>query len=92
MTLDQALGAHPDVVATDLGGGETVLLHLESKNYFSLNPTGTLVWKGIEEGMSPQDICDRLQAEFDVSREEAERAVIELVAELMEQDLVTSNS
>jgi len=88
ITLDQHLRPHPDVVDTQLDGEETVVLHLESKLYFSLNPTGTRIWQGLKSGLSLHDISERLQERFTVDSVEAERSVIALVEELAEQRLV----
>ena len=41
ITLTQTVHPHPAVVDTALDTGETVLLHLESQTYYSLNTTGT---------------------------------------------------
>ena len=46
LTLDQRVRLHPEVVDTELDEGEVVLLHLESKMYYSLNPTGQRIWQG----------------------------------------------
>ena len=86
--LDQHLRPHPEVVDTELEGEETVVLHLESKLYFSLNPTGTHIWQGLKSGLSLHDISARLQERFTVDAAEAERCVIALVEELAEQHLV----
>ena len=61
---------------------------VESKLYFSLNPTGTRIWQGLKSGLSLHDISERLQERFTVDPVEAERCVIALVEELSEQHLV----
>jgi Coenzyme PQQ synthesis protein D (PqqD) len=78
---------HAEVVDTKLDEGEVVLLHLESKIYYSLNPTGERIWQGLKEGLSLREISQRLQEEFDVDEENAIRSVLELVNELCEQKL-----
>ncbi len=88
ITLEQHLRPHPDVVDTELDGEETVVLHLDSKLYFSLNPTGTRIWQGLKSGLSLHDISERLQECFAVDAADAERCVIALVEELAEQRLV----
>lgn len=85
--LDQKIRLHPEVVDTELDDGEMVLLHLESKMYFSLNPTGERIWQGLKEGLSLRDISRRLQEEFDVDPDAADRSVLDLVNELCEQKL-----
>jgi hypothetical protein len=81
---------HPEVVDTELGGQEVVLLHLESMRYYSLNLTGMRIWQGLKRGLSLQEISRQLQDEFEVEADRAERSVLALVAELCEQQLVQS--
>jgi hypothetical protein len=49
VTLEQRMHPHPEVVYTVLEDGETVLLHLESSTYYSLNRTGTHIWQGLKQ-------------------------------------------
>lgn len=86
--LDEKVRPHSEVVDTKLDEGEVVLLHLESKMYYSLNPTGERIWRGLKEGLSLKEISCRLQGEFDVDEENANRSVLDLVNELCEQKLV----
>ena len=74
LTLDQRLRAHPDVVDTELDGDEVALLHLESHSYYSLNRTGRRIWQGVKEGLSLREISRRLQEEFRVEAETADRS------------------
>jgi coenzyme PQQ synthesis protein D (PqqD) len=93
--LDQKVRTHAEVVDTKLDDGEIVLLHLQSKTYYSLNPTGERIWQGLKDGLSLRAISRRLQGEFDVSEEHADRSVLDLVNELCEQNLAlfdTKNS
>jgi Coenzyme PQQ synthesis protein D (PqqD) len=91
-TLDETVKPHSEVVDTKLDGGEVVLLHLESKIYYSLNPTGERIWQGLKEGLSLREVSQRLQEEFDVDANEADRSVLDLVNELCEQKLALPDS
>jgi hypothetical protein len=86
--LERKVRPHSQVVDTKLDEGEVVLLHLESKVYFSLNLTGERIWDGLKEGLSLGEISRRLQEEFDVGSDEADKSVADLVTELCEQKLV----
>lgn len=90
--LDEKVRPHREVVDTKLDDGDVVLLHLESKTYYSLNPTGERIWQRLKEGLNLREISRRLQEEFDVDADEADRSVIDLVNELCEQKLVVSDS
>ena len=79
LTFAQRVQPHPQVVDTTLDDGETVLLHLESTTYYSLNGTGTRIWHGLKAGRSVQEISQQLQAEFAVEGAHADRSVLTLV-------------
>ena len=87
-TLDDKVRPNAQVVDTKLDDGEVVLLHLDSKSYFSLNVTGERIWQGLKQGLSLREISQRLQAEFDVDEAGADSSVVELVDELTQQKLV----
>lgn len=86
--LDQHVRPHPDVVDTVLDAGETVLLHLESTMYYSLNATGTRIWQGLQHGLTLREISQCLQEVFAVETDRANRSVLTFVQELMQQNLV----
>jgi hypothetical protein len=86
--LAQHVRPHPEVVDTQLEAGETALLHLENTTYYSLNPTGTHIWQGLKQGLSLQEISDRLQAVFEVDTNKANHSVLEFVHELAQHKLV----
>jgi len=88
LTLDRHVGIHPEVVSTELGDGETALLHLKTKTYFSLNGTGARIWWGLQRGLSLKEISQLLQSEFVVDSERADRSVVELVDDLLRQQIV----
>jgi hypothetical protein len=92
VTLDQKVAPHSEVVDTKLDDGEVVLLHLESKTYYSLNPAGERIWQGLKGGLSLREISGRLQEEFDVDEDAADRSVLDLVNDLCEQKLALSDT
>ena len=77
-----------DVACASVEDG-TVLLHMGSKRYFSLNATGAEIWRMLEEDCDVAGIPARLSASHDVSIEDARVAVDALLAALAEQDLLT---
>lgn len=79
---------HPQVVDTPLDDDETVLLHLETKTYFTLNATGGRIWRGLKAGKALDQIIDELEHTYDVSREHAASSVRELIETLEQRGLV----
>jgi len=89
-TLDRQVRIHPNVVSTELGDGETALLHLGSKTYYSLNLTGARIWQGLQQELPLEEISRQIQAEFEVDSQQAERSVGRLVDELLRHQIVQS--
>lgn len=88
VTLRHHVQTHPEVVDTELDDNEVVLLHLERKTYFSLNPTGGRIWAGLKQGLTLGEVSQRIQEVFEVEADRADRSVLELVEDLAKQDLV----
>ena len=86
--LDQRVRTNPDVVDTELGDDEMALFHLETSTYFSLNVTGRMIWLGLKNGLTLEEVSRKLQEEFDVNEENANRSVQELVSDLSRQNLI----
>lgn len=69
-------------------GTETVILDLASGTYFGLDSVGARIWELMGEGKTLVQVCDTMQAEFEVSRADIERDVIDLVKKLQAQQLI----
>ena len=89
---DQTADATPvpqdDVVFTDLDGVEGVLVDLDTKHYFQLNATASLIWRGLARGLDAGRIAAELAAEYDVALEHARRSVDAAIRELLAHGLV----
>jgi coenzyme PQQ synthesis protein D (PqqD) len=84
-----AHGSIPAEVACAIVEDGAVLLHMGTKRYFSLNETGAAIWRLVEDGVTIEEIPARLHERYDVALAEAERTVTELVAVLVEKELLT---
>ena len=82
---------HPQVLFTEIDDGTGVLLHLDTKFYFTLNATGVVVWKALVEPAPDLDaIADRLAAQFRVTADVARRDVVAVLDGLLADRLVAS--
>jgi hypothetical protein len=84
----------PQVLFTQIDDGSAVLLHLDTKFYYTLNRTGVVVWKALCEGKAPsiEAIGEAIAAEFRVAPEAATRDVEALLDELVADGLATKPS
>ena len=88
MNLNQTISLSPEVISQEVSG-ETVLLDLESENYFGLDEVGTRIWQLIKETNDLQSIYKTLLTEYDVSEERLQQDLDTLLAEISSLGLVT---
>jgi len=85
---------NPQVLLTELNDGTGVLLHLDTKFYYTLNDTGIFVWKALADAscQTPTSLAARVAEVFDVSIEAAERDVETVLREMSNEGLVCQAS
>jgi hypothetical protein len=80
---------NPQVLFTELEDGTGVLLHLDTKFYYTLNATGVVVWKALSAAApSASAIATKIAEAFRVEPEAAEKDVEALLADLVADGLV----
>lgn len=77
---DDVLSSHYDE--------ESVLVHLHSKRCFRLNATAAEVWRGLEAGLSREEIAGRLCARYEVESDTAAAEAARLIGELAKNGLI----
>jgi hypothetical protein len=79
----------PDaVLIRTLGDGESVILALDSDNYFGLNASGTRMWNALTTAPSIQAAYETLLKEYEVEPQQLRHDLEELIAKLLASDLV----
>lgn len=79
---------HDHVVSTEFDGGEGVLVDLNSKRYYQLNETAMLVWRGLERGLSSDEIVSEMTRAYEVTPDHAAESLARLVQDLRVHKLV----
>jgi hypothetical protein len=76
------------VIYADLDPKEGVVLNLETKNYYRLNETGQIVWRGLSSGKSVRAVSAEISETYDVPSETALADVEEIVSHLKRERLI----
>ena len=71
---DAEMSPSPDVLSAHLEG-EAVLLDMDSKRYFRLNETASVIWRALEEGHDRAHIRETLKQQYDVGDAELDAAI-----------------
>ncbi len=66
---------------TDLAG-EKVMVDFDSGKYFLIKGVGNDIWEMIQNEITPNEIIDKLLSEYEVSREECEKSVMEFLEKM----------
>lgn len=88
ITLQTTVSPHPEVITTRLDNQETVLLHLHTQQYYTLNETGTRIWDALAQAQALNEIGQTLEAHYALTLEQARQHVLDLVTTLVEEKLV----
>ena len=88
MNLNQTITLSPDVISQEVSG-ETVLLDLESENYFGLDAVGTRIWQLIKENDDLQAIYNTLLEEYEVEEKRLQTDLEAILGEVTQLGLVT---
>ena len=78
------------VVCTEFEGGEGILVDLNTKRYYQLNETALLIWKGVEQGRTSEEIVKEVLAQYAVDPPHARQSVETLLRSLISYRLVDS--
>ena len=80
-----------NVTFTELDDSESVLLHLKTRRYFSLNETGTLVWQLIQQGKDVDEIAAALEQGYELESGEAAQYVTSFLDRLVQDGLLETD-
>ena len=87
VNLNSKISIPKDVLFKDVGG-EAVLLHLDTGQYFGLDEVGTRMWSLLSEHGQVKATYQELLAEYDVDAGPLQADLLELVDELAHHKLL----
>ena len=92
-TLDQRVRPHPPGCrhGTRRGGGCSSAFG-KPNVLQPQSPPAKRIWQRLKQGLALNDISCRLQEEFDVDAEHADKSVLDLVSDLCQQRLVEAET
>lgn len=71
----------PDILVSN-AADELVMMSLASNVYAALNPTGTRIWRELQQPLIVMELCQRLETEFDVAPKTCQQDVLGLLNEM----------
>ena len=87
MQNDSIIKVVSEQVATEIGG-EMVILHLKSGQYYGLNSVGLRIWELLQRTTSVGQILETLITEYDAPPASIERDLEKLLDSLLKAGLI----
>jgi hypothetical protein len=78
----------PQVISETIDG-ETIIINLESGNYYSLNATGGEIWNRFREGLSTDEIVALFQQRYSLGSRDVEGRLADFTGELLKENLIS---
>ncbi|BAQ65151.1 PqqD family protein [Geminocystis sp. NIES-3709] len=88
--MDNSFQINTKKIAEETIDGEVMIINLDEGYYYSLLDTGADIWNGIKNGLSYQEIISDLSKRYFCSQKEIEISVENLIAQLVEEDIILS--
>jgi hypothetical protein len=91
--VNESFQANRNVLFTEVDDGQAVLLHLETKFYYTLNKTGVVVWKTLSDvSATRRRLAETLSERFIVDVDEAARDLEPVLDEMLSEGLILRGS
>lgn len=78
------------VVVTDFEGGEGILVDLNTRKYYQLNETAMVVWKGLEQGKTTNEIAADITSTYEVGLDRATLSVERILDNFQTYKLISA--
>ena len=88
MDIQTTLKRNPELLAVDMDG-ETVMMDMDSGNYFGINTVGSHIWEALENESKVTDIIETVNNHFEVrSDNNVQDDILSFLNDMLEQKLV----
>ncbi|GAB2552027.1 PqqD family protein [Spirosoma aerophilum] len=82
---------NPDTVSGQIDD-EIVMVDIEKGSYFALNAVATRIWELLQEAHTMESLCEKLQAEYEVSAEQCRNDVAKHVLQMQTLGLIRAEA
>ncbi|MFN8579069.1 MAG: lasso peptide biosynthesis PqqD family chaperone [Candidatus Sericytochromatia bacterium] len=87
ISLSSNIIKNDSLVASELDDG-LVMMSLENSSYYGLDPIGKRVWEILEEKTSVENLISKLIEEYDISKDECQKDILELLNSFAKENLI----
>ena len=87
MDLNKKIKFKQQISTTELNG-EKAMLDFNTGKYYIIKGVGNDIWDMLNTEITPSEIIEKLLLEYDVSREECEKSVLDFLEKLEKAEFI----
>lgn len=88
MDINTMLKRNPELLAVDMDG-ETVMMDMESGNYFGINAVGSHIWEALEAEKKVADVIETVNSHFEIQDDDTvQDDILGFLDDMVEQQLL----
>ena len=87
ITVESTVSQRDDILTADMNG-ETVMMSIEKGNYYGMEKIPTDIWNELKEPKTVSQLCETLQARYDVDSRQCHDDVLAYLNDLHEEELI----
>ena len=88
MDTQTTLKRNPELLAVDMDG-ETVMMDMESGNYFGINAVGSHIWEALEAEKKVADVIETVNSHFEVQDgDTVQNDILGFLSDMVEHQLL----
>jgi hypothetical protein len=86
--MNRVFQINTPAVVSEIIDGEAVIMNLKSGNYYSTDQVGCLLWSGIEQGKTYQQLLELVKRAFPTASEDLLAAIDPFIDDLIIHELI----
>lgn len=87
LTGETLISRKPGILTNNIGG-ETVMMSIEESKYFASNKTGAYIWNLVETPVSLDNLCTKLAADFNITKERCMTDILPFIKQMQENNII----
>ena len=87
ISLTTVITQSPGNIVSDMDG-EKVMMSIKNSKYYNLGETGGLIWDIVKSPITVEEVIARLNAVYEVNKQECETQVFSFVESLVKEGLI----
>ncbi|MBP2312720.1 PqqD family peptide modification chaperone [Azospirillum soli] len=87
IAIESRVVAAPNLLLTEIDG-ETVMMEVESGQYFNLDAVGSHIWRELAAPVEVAVLCRRLEDEYEASPERIRDDVLRFLNQMLDKRLI----